>query len=237
MVVSFRTCVMRSVVALCCAASFAACTSASSQVPPTAAERAAYTGLFAAAARGDVTAIAQLVAQRADIGVRDGYGRTPLHVAAYSSQRNAMRALVAAGADPNALERDRYDIVTIAAVANDLPTLQVALELEASPRNVTSRYEGTALIAAAHLGHVEIVRELIRAGAPLDHVNNLGWTALIESIVLGDGGPRHTATLAALVDAGANVNLADRSGTTPLQLARGRGYEKMAAILVAARAR
>jgi ankyrin repeat protein len=84
---------------------------------------------------------------------------------------------------------------------------------------------------------VEIVRELIRAGAPLDHVNNLGWTALIESIVLGDGGPRHTATLAALVDAGANVNLADRGGATPLALARGRGYREMVALLEAKRAR
>ena len=79
--------------------------------------------------------------------------------------------------------------------------------------------------------------ELIRAGAPLDHVNNLGWTALIESIVLGDGGARHTATLAALVEAGANVNLPDRKGNTPLQLASGRGYREMVAILVAARAR
>ena len=138
----------------------------------------------------------------ADVRARDGNGRTPLHVAAYASQRDAMRALVEAGADPNALEGDRYDIVTIAAVANDLPTLKAALALGCSATNVTSRYDGTALIAAAHLGHVEVVRELIRAGAPLDHVNNLGWTALIESIVLGDGGPRHTATLEALVDGG-----------------------------------
>ena len=216
---------------------FVMATSVAAQVPPTAAERAAYTGLFAAAARGAAADIARLVAQGADVKARDGYGRTPLHVAAYASQRDAIRALVKAGADPNALERDRYDIVTIAAVANDLPTMQVALELGTSPKNVTSRYEGTALIAAAHLGHVEIVRELIRAGAPLDHVNNLGWTALIESIVLGDGGIPHTATLKALVDAGANVNLADRGGTTPLQLARGRGYQEMTAILVAAQAR
>ncbi len=135
-----------------------------------------------------------------------------------------MRALVKAGANPNALERDRYDIVTIAAVADDVPTLETALALGASAASVTSRYDGTALIAAAHLGHDSVVRTLIRAGAPLDHVNNLGWTALIESIVLGDGGPRHTASLKALIDAGANVNLADRSGTTPLALARGRGF-------------
>ena len=60
---------------------------------------------------------------------------------------------------------------------------------------------------------------------------------MIESIVLGDGGPRHTATLEALVKAGANVNLADRGGVSPLQLARGRGYREMVAILVAAQAR
>ena len=142
-----------------------------------------------------------------------------------------MRILVQAGADPNAVERDRYDIVTIAAVANDVPTLKLALELGASAKNVTSRYDGTALIAAAHLGHVEIVRVLIQAGAPLDHVNNLGWTALIESIVLGDGGPRHTETLRALIAAGANVNIADRDGRTPLALARRHGYSAMMMLL------
>ena len=82
-----------------------------------------------------------------------------------------------------------------------------------------------------------MARTLIRAGAPLDHVNNLGWTALIESIVLGNGGNRHVATLKALVDAGASVNLADRSGSTPLALAKGRGYREMVALLQKAGAR
>ncbi|MCC6195656.1 MAG: ankyrin repeat domain-containing protein, partial [Burkholderiales bacterium] len=81
------------------------------------------------------------------------------------------------------------------------------------------------------------VRVLIKAGAPLDHVNNLGWTALIESIVLGDGGTRHTATLAALVEAGANVNIADRQGMSPLHLAQANGYREMTAILERAGAR
>jgi ankyrin repeat protein len=107
----------------------------------------------------------------------------------------------------------------------------------ASAKNVTSRYEGTALIAAAHLAHTEVVGTLIRAGAPLDHVNNLGWTALIEAIVLGDGGPRHTETLRALIEAGANINLADRNGQTPLALARLRGYGAMVKVLQQAGAR
>ena len=206
-------------------------------VPPSAVERAAYTGLFQAAARGDVAEIARLAAAGNAVDARDAYARTPLHVAAYLRQKDAMRALVKAGADPNALERDRYDIVTIAAVADDVATLETALALGARATNVTSRYDGTALIAAAHLGHDAVVRTLIRAGAPLDHVNNLGWTAVIESIVLGDGGTRHVATLKALIDAGANVNLADRSGSTPLALARGRGYREMVALLEKAGAR
>ena len=207
------------------------------QVPPSATERASYEGLFAAAARGDVAGIVRLVQGGAPVDARDGRGRTPLIVAAHEGQRDAMRALVAAGADSNAFDRDRYDIVTIAAVANDVPTLETALAVGGRATNVTSPYDGTALIAAAHLGHDAVVRTLIRAGAPLDHVNNLGWTAVIESIVLGDGGTRHVATLRALIDAGANVNLADRSGSTPLALARARGYKDMIALLVQAGAR
>jgi hypothetical protein len=209
------------------------------QIAPSPAERAGYIGLHAAAAKGDAAEIRALIAKGIKPDARDGYQRTPLHVAAYGKHHAAMRALAAAGANPNALERDRYDIVTIAAVANDVPTLKLALELGASAKNVTSRYDGTALIAAAHLGHAEVVRTLIRAGAPLDHVNNLGWTALIESIVLGDGGPRHTDTLKALVEAGANVNLADRNKRTPLALARSRGsaYAEMVRILEKAGAR
>ena len=212
-------------------------TPAIAQVPPSPSEKAAYTGLHDAAARGDAAAIKALAVKGAQINARDARGRTPLHVAAHGGAHNALRALVAAGANPNTLENDRYDIVTIAAVANDVPTLQLALELGCSAKNVTSRWDGTALIAAAHLGHAEVVRTLIKAGAPLDHINNLGWTAVIESIVLGDGGARHTDTLRALVQAGANINLADRNRQTPLALARAKGYASMVKLLQEARAK
>ena len=210
---------------------------AQAQVPPSDAEIKAYKGLFAAAHKGDVASIKKLVKAKAKVDARDARGRTPLLVAAYAQKRDAMRALVAAGADPNALDADRYDMVTIAAVADDIATLEVALELGNKATNITSRYDGTALIAAAHLGHSEVVRTLILAGAPIDHVNNLGWTALIESIVLGDGGTRHTDTLATLVRAGADVNIPDRAGLTPLHLAQADGYREMAAILESAGAR
>ena len=210
---------------------------AQAQVAPSAAEAAAYTGLHMAAHKGDVAKVQRLEASGAALNATDGYGRTPLHVAAFARQREVIRALAKAGADLNLLENDRYDGVTIAAVADDEETLKVLLQLGASAKQVTSRYDGTALIAAAHLGHDGVVRQLIAAGAPLDHVNNLHWTAVIESIVLGDGGARHQATLKALIDAGANLQLADRSGQAPLALAKARGFTAMVALLEKAGAR
>jgi ankyrin repeat protein len=201
------------------------------QVAPTETELRAYVGLHAAAARGDVADIEKRIAAAEDKEAVDARRRTPLHVAVFQKQPDAARTLLRLGADPNRLEIDRYDIITIAAVANDVPMLKIALAGGGNPRAVTSIYDGTALIAAAHLGHAEIVRTLIAAGAPLDHFNNLKWTALIESIVLGDGGSNHTETLRALVEAGANVNLPDGNGATPLTLARSRGYRDMVAIL------
>jgi hypothetical protein len=210
---------------------------AAAQTPPDASELAAYSGLHAAAARGDTASIERLIQDGAATSARDDHQRTPLHVAAFRKQTDAALRLMRLGADPNALDAQRYDIVTIAAVADDVPMLKTALAGGGKATNITSPYDGTALIAAAHLGHDEVVRTLIAAGAPLDHVNNLGWTALIESIVLGDGGKRHVACLEALVQAGANVNIADRSGATPLALAKRRGYGEMVAILEKAGAR
>ena len=201
------------------------------QVAPSAAEVAAYTGLHAAAHKGDAAKIDRFAAAKADLNARDGNGRTPLHVAAFAGQREAIKALVKHGADINLLDKDRYDGVTIASVADDEETLRVLLARGASAKLVTSRYDGTALIAAAHLGHDGVVRQLIAAGAPLDHVNNLHWTAAIEAVVLGDGGPRHQETLRALIAAGANLQLTDRQGNTPLQLAKSRGYTLMVQML------
>jgi len=205
-----------------------AATAGTAQTAPSVREIAAYEGLFKAAQEGDVTTIRQLVAGGANVNARDQRGRTPVHVAAFASEGEALRTLAEAGADMNALDGQAYDVVTIAAVADDPELMSIAIELGNDPGLTTSPYDGTALIAAAHLGHVEVVRRLIAAGAPLDHVNNLHWTAVMEAVVLGDGGENHQAVLDALLKAGSDRMLADREGVTPLRHAESRGYSEMA---------
>jgi hypothetical protein len=207
------------------------------QTPPSERELRIYAGLHDAAARGDVAAIEQLIAEGEKPNLQDSKSRTPLHVSVFMRKNDAARALLRLGADPNALDAERYDIVTIAAVNNDLDMLKIALEGGGNARAITSPYDGTALIAAAHRGHVDVVRALIAAKAPLNHVNNLGWTALLEAVVLGNGGRDHTAVVEALVKAGADVTVPDRHGTTALGHARTRGYSQIARILENAGAR
>jgi uncharacterized protein len=207
------------------------------QTPPSERDLRIYAGLHDAAARGDAAEIEKLIAEGEKPHIQDSSSRTPLHVAAFLRKHDAARALLRLGANPNALDAERYDIITIAAVNNDLEMLKIALDGGGDSRAVTGPYDGTALIAAAHRGHVEIVRALIAAKAPLNHVNNLGWTALLEAIVLGNGGNNYTAIVDALVKANADVNVPDRNGTTALGHARKRGYSQIARILENAGAR
>jgi len=213
------------------AATIAFCGVTHAQTAPSASDIASYAGLHLAAHEGRVDEINRLIAAGADLDVRDGAGRTPAHVAAFASHNSAVAALAAGGADMNALENRVYDVLTIAAVANDPDMVSLAIELGNRPDLITSIYDGTALIAAAHLGHHDVVARLVAGGAPLDHVNNLAWTALIEAVVLGDGGPDHIKTVQVLVDAGADKSIGDRNGVTPLQHATARGYTDIMELL------
>jgi len=211
--------------------------SVSAQTPPSERDLRIYAGLHAAAAKGDVAEIERLVADGERVNIQDANSRTPLHVAVYRKHHEAARALLRLGANPNTFDAQRYDIVTIAAVQNDIEMLNIALQNGASARNVTTPADSTALITAAHLGHVEVVRILIAHKAPLDHVNARGWTALHEAVALGNGGPNHVATVEALVKAGADTDIKDRQGATALSYARQRRYNEMIKILAPATGR
>lgn len=193
--------------------------------------------LLAAAERGDAAGVQAALAAGADPNTRDAARRTALIIAGENGAIAMARLLIAARAEINALDNRRYDALTQAAARGDHALVALLLDAGADVRLITSPYNGTALIAAAHHGHVEAIRLLLAKKPPIDHVNNLGWTALMEAIVLGDGGPRHTETLRVLLAAGANPNIPDRQGVTPLGQAKRRGFAAMTKVLEAAGAK
>ncbi len=78
---------------------------------------------------------------------------------------------------------------------------------------------------------------LLGSAIAVNHINNLGWTALLEAVILGDGGARHTEIVKLLIAHGANVNIADKQGVTPLAHAEQRGQRAIGEMLRAAGAR
>jgi ankyrin repeat protein len=161
-----------------------------------------------------------------------------LIAAAYDNDVDRARALIARGADVNAEDDTQQSAYLIATseVGDDPRLLELTLAGGARV-GAKDRFDGTGLIRAAERGHARIVRRLLRTDIDVDHVNRLGWTALLEAIVLGDGGPPHVRTVRALVDGGADVDLPDGDGVTPLARAEERGYREIAQILRAAGAR
>jgi uncharacterized protein len=201
------------------------------QVPPSERELRIYAGLHAAAAQGDVAAIEQLIADGEQPNLQDSKSRTPLIVAAFRRQHAAAEALLRLGANPNARDADGYDALAIAAINNDLETLKAVLAGGADPNVKIGFDNGSAMISAAQLGFVDIVRALIEAKADIDHANSRGWTALITAVALGNGDKDHTAIVDALIKAGADADIKDRSGRKAIDYARARGYSDMIPIL------
>jgi ankyrin repeat protein len=191
--------------------------------------------LIAAAGRGDLALVERLIREGSSVAARDSRGRTALLVATHGNHVPVARALIAAGADVNAKD-DIQDSAFLYAGAEGRTEI-LKMTLPTADLKSTNRYGGTALIPAAHHGHTEAVLILLCTAIDKDHVNRLGWTALIEAVILSDGGPVHTEIVRLLVEAGANVNIADREGVTPLQHAKRRGYAAMVRILEARGAR
>lgn len=186
--------------------------------------------LIDAAARGDAVQVRSLIAKGASVRARDAEGRTALVAATYGNHVDAARLLISAGADVNAQDNLRNSAFLLAGARGYLDIVRMTIAAGADLKS-TNRFGGTALIPACHYGHVETVRELLNTRIDVDHINNLGWTALLEAVILGDGGPAHTEIVRLLVRAGANTQIADREGVTPLAHARRRGYKEIQAIL------
>ncbi|WP_082748317.1 ankyrin repeat domain-containing protein [Nocardioides jensenii] len=186
--------------------------------------------LLDAASRGDADAVALALRAGADIEVRDGNRRTALLLAATFDRIEAARVLVAMGADPDALD-DRHDTPwLVTGVTGSVAMLEVLLPVHPD-LTITNRFGGLSPIPASERGHVDYLERVVQTDVDLDHVNDLGWTALLEAIILGDGGEAHQAVVRILLEAGVDRTIADKDGLTPMQHAESRGYDEIAALL------
>lgn len=187
--------------------------------------------LLAAARKGDPQKVTLLAAAGADLETRDSSTRTALLIAAAEDQVDAARALVAAGADPDALDNRHDTPWLVTGVTGSTEMAKVILE--ANPDlTIRNRFGGISIIPASERGHDDYVAFVLEAtDIDVDHVNDLGWTALLEAVILGEGSGRWQRIVQSLVDHGADIDIADRDGVTALQHARNRGFTQVVRIL------
>jgi ankyrin repeat protein len=196
--------------------------------------------LIGAAGAGNLVEVRRLLTAGAGVRAVDDHGRTALLAASYEGELDVARELVAAGADVNTQDETRQSAYLVSTSeigpANGLELLELTLAHGADVTALDS-YDGTGLIRAADRGFVDIVARLLTTPTAVNHVNRLGWTALLEAIILGHGDDAHVEVVRRLVAAGADVNLADHDGVTPLAHARRAGYDAIVGLLLAAGAR
>jgi len=193
--------------------------------------------LLAAAASGDLAGISAALDGGANVDARDDRGRTALLVATVARQTEAVRVLLEAEPEID-LQDDQLDNPFLYAGAEGLLDILTLVNEAGADPSITNRYGGTALIPASERGHVDVVRYLLeQTDVDIDHVNRLGWTALLEAIVLGNGDASHQEVVRLLIDHGADLDIADKEGVRPLAHARARSQAEIVAMLEAAGAR
>jgi len=194
-------------------------------------ERVAAGELVEAAARGDAAAVSKLLARGANANERDAAGRTAVTAGVYAGSADAVRSLVAAGADVDVRDDSLSNAFLALGETGNVAVLDEVLEGKPDV-TLTNRFGGTALIPAAERGHVAMVRALLaKTEVDVDHVNDLGWTALLEAVVLGSGGPERQEIVRLLLAAGADRSIGDNEGVTALEHARAKGYAAIVSIL------
>ncbi|MFF0740728.1 ankyrin repeat domain-containing protein [Streptomyces sp. NPDC004111] len=192
--------------------------------------------LLDAARTGDVDGVRDALRAGARVEARDEELRSPLLLASLGSHVEAARLLVAAGADPDAQDRREDSAWLVTGVTGSVAMMRVLLPAHPD-LTLTNRFGGISVIPASERGHVGYVRAVLaETDIDVNHVNRLGWTALLEAVILGDGGRPHQEVVELLLAAGAVPDLADQDGTTPLEHAERRGFDVITALLRKAQA-
>ncbi|MED4534792.1 ankyrin repeat domain-containing protein [Metabacillus fastidiosus] len=181
--------------------------------------------------------IKKLIKDGVNVNTQDSEGRTAVMIATYNNDVESAKLLISSGADVNIQDNMENSPFLYAGAEGYLDILKLTIEAGADP-SITNRYGGTALIPASEHGYVDVIKELVtNTDIDINHVNDLGWTALLEAIILNDGNEKQQQTVQLLVDHGADVNIPDSNNMTPLQHAREKDFKEIEQILLKAGAK
>lgn len=181
-----------------------------------------------AARKGHADAVVALAEADANVNARSEAGRTPLVSAARWGNLETVAALIQAGAALDARSDNGMTALMFAAARGEPATVQALVDAgcRVDERN---KWGQTALMAAARTGSIEKIAILLEAGARPDDTDAYGDTALI--IAATNDVP--AGALAALIQAGADVNHPGNDGVTALMRAASRGALEHVGLLIA----
>lgn len=186
--------------------------------------------LFEAVENEDFELVKWLIDTGENLDEQDEEGRTPLMAAVQINNLEIVKLLLDKGADLNVRDNTMLS-PWLCAGANGFHEI-LATMLEYNPDiPATNRFGGTVLLPSSEKGYLKTVEVGLKAGVPVDHVNDLGWSALQEAVVLGDGGFLYTDIIRKLMYYGANPDLKDNEGKTGKDWASSRGEDKVVDLL------
>jgi ankyrin repeat protein len=197
-------------------------------------DQAARERWFVAAADGDRETVAALLRDGVDIDATNRQRRTAVLLAAMGGHYETVDLLVGAGADIDRQDETSFNPFLYGCITNDLRLVRMMVAAGTDVDRLT-RFGGVGLHPAAEKGHLELVRELLETTeVNVNHTNWVGWTPLLEAVILNDGGRTQQEIVKLLLDHGANPGMTDKYGKTPRELADGLGYTEIAELLEAA---
>ncbi|MEF3092281.1 hypothetical protein CD006_01585 [Enterobacter sp. 10-1] len=187
-----------------------------------------------AAEQGNLAQLKQCLLQGVNINSTNRLGQTAIVLASLHQHYDCVAQLIDAGIDINKQDQTCFNPFLLSCLNNDLTLLRLILPA-APDLNCLTRFGGVGLTPACEKGHLAIVKELLTHTAiNVNHTNFVGWTPLLEAIVLNDGGDTQQAIVALLLEHGASPHMTDKYGRTPLELARDKGFSEIARLLIAA---
>lgn len=133
--------------------------------------------------------------------------------------------------DINLQDQKSFNPFIHGCINNDLHLVKLMVAAGCELERLT-RFGGNGLTPCAEKGHLELVTYLTtETDINVNHTNTLGWTALIEAVILNDGGATPQAVVRQLLEAGADPRMTDEYGVLPVDLAERKGYTELAAII------